>query len=254
MSYSHIDSETANALGSALDDADVSYFRDVKDIDWGQQIDGAVQTALEDSDALLVIVSPASLKSVWVPFEIGYFSAVKRPILPYLVHPSLDLPSYISNLKNVRNIDDAKEYFHSLGNQSDIVAATSTSAPQPDLRIRYSPALTHDNAGGFLHLVTIGVENHDINSVFLSNVSLLLSDGRRLQIVRDAVTGSLIRPQELRSGQRIDVRITRNDLADLRPHDIVGVLVFDQIGRQFRADPNGIQACIAELFRETAGT
>ena len=253
MSYSHIDANMANELGSAIDDAGITYFRDVKEINWGDRIDTAVQTALEDSNALLVIVSPASLKSQWVPYEIGYFSALRRPILPYLTHPSLELPSYISNLKHVGTVSEATGHFASMKEELQ-KPRSKTSAPHPDVRIRYSPAITRNSSGGFTTLVSIGAENHDINPVFISSFSLLLDDGRRMQIVQDGITGLPIAARELRPGQRLDVHITRGDFGtNLKPTNVIGVFAVDQIGRQFQGNPNHIQQCIAELFRDDEG-
>ena len=250
MSYSHVDAVLATELGSAIDHVGITYFRDIKDINWGERIDAAVQTALEDSNALLVIISPGSLKSLWVPYEIGYFAALKRLILPYLTHPSLELPSYIANLKHVGAVSDATDHFVAMKDQLQ-KPPTKTTAPHPDVRIRYSPAITQNRSGGFTTLVSIGAENHDINPVFISSFSLLLDDGRRMQIVRDGITGLHVASQELRPGQRFDVRITRGDLgSELKPTNVIGVVAIDQIGRQFHGDPNRIQECIAELFRD----
>lgn len=250
MSYSHIDAGVANELGSAMDIARVTYFRDVKDINWGERIDAAVQTALEDSDALLVIISTASLNSLWVPYEIGYFSALKRPILPYLTHPSLVPPSYISYLKHLGTVTEATAHFVAMKTQLQR-PRSQTTAPDPDVRIRYSSAITRNRSGGFTSLVSIGAENHDRHSVFISSFSLLLDDGRRMQIVRDGITGLPIASRELRPGERFDVHITRNEFgSDIKPQQVIGVFAIDQIGRQFYGDPNRIQECVAELFRD----
>ena len=50
LSYSHVDTTIANDIGAALNDLGVEYFRDVKDIEWGDRIETEVQTALEDSN------------------------------------------------------------------------------------------------------------------------------------------------------------------------------------------------------------
>ena len=71
ISYSHVDAGVADEICSLLDEAEVSYFRDVKNIDWGDGINEHLRAALLDSQSVLVIISPASLKSVWVPFEVG---------------------------------------------------------------------------------------------------------------------------------------------------------------------------------------
>jgi hypothetical protein len=248
ISYSHVDSNMAHELGSAIEHLGITYFHDVKHISWGERIEAAVQAALDNSNSLLVIISPASLKSLWVPYEIGYFSALKRPILPFLTHPSLELPAYISNLKHVYTVSEATNNFATMKDQLENPRAKQ-SAPNPDLRVRYSAAIVNDSGGGFATVFGIIAENHDIDSVFVSSFALLLRDGRRLQIIRDGVTGLPVGTQELRPGQRSSVHIRRSDLAaDLKPTDIIGVVVIDQIGRQFYADPIRIQECIEELF------
>ncbi len=253
VSYSHVDASLASELGLAIDNLGITYFRDSKDIKWGDSIDVTVQTALEDANALMVIVSPASLNSLWVPYEIGYFSALKRPILPYLTHPSLELPSYIANRKYVETVSDVTAYLSAMKNQLR-KPQTKTTAPLPDVRIRSSAAIMRKPSGKSMTLVSIGAENHDVNPVYISSFSLLLDDGRRMQILRDGISGLPVTVQELRPGQRFDVRITRQDLGiEVKPTNVVGVVVIDQIGRQFHGDSNRVQACIAELFGNDEG-
>lgn len=112
VSYSHIDSKIADEICQMLESESVTYFRDVKEIEWGDSIDLEVRSALEGSSAVIVIISPASLKSYWVSYEIGYATAFRKRILPYLTHPSLDVPSFINDLKYITSIEQAQEYFH----------------------------------------------------------------------------------------------------------------------------------------------
>ena len=111
ISYSHVDAALADEMCQCLDDEGISYFRDVKDVDWGDSIDLEVRAALEKALTVIVIVSPASLKSYWVPYEIGYALAFRRRILPYLTHPSLDIPPFISDLKYITTVEQVQEYF-----------------------------------------------------------------------------------------------------------------------------------------------
>jgi hypothetical protein len=195
-----------------------------------------------------VIVSPASIKSAWVPFEIGYFTALKRRVLPYLVHPSTDLPGYLSSLKHIATMEELSAYFSRVKNDWD--SMQNNHFPSlPNVIVRYSPGLTRSRLGNFITLVTFFVENHDTQKVFMSSVSLLLDDGRRLQITNDGLTGAAIPRQVLEPGQRMDVTITRKDLDanSIRPENVVGVVAVDDIGRRFHGDPSHLQACLAEL-------
>ncbi|OYP35628.1 toll/interleukin-1 receptor domain-containing protein [Rhodopirellula sp. MGV] len=105
ISYSHVDSQIASDISELLDAEGVSHFRDVKDIGWGQDIEGEVRIALHNCAAIIVVVSPASLDSAWVPYEIGHARALKKQILPFLTHPSLKLPNYLSRLSHINTLD-----------------------------------------------------------------------------------------------------------------------------------------------------
>lgn len=111
ISYSHVDSVIANELTAALAQLGIEYFLDVKDINWGDPITIKVRQSLASCNAILVVISPASLKSHWVPYEIGYASALEKPILPFLTHPSLDVPHYIRDLAFATTITRVREYF-----------------------------------------------------------------------------------------------------------------------------------------------
>jgi hypothetical protein len=113
ISYSSVDKKVVDELCAKLTKIGIEYFRDEKDIDWGQSISDSVIDALRESIALLVIISPASLKSQWVPFETGNAIANKLPILPLLCHPSLDLPGYLSSRRYLTDNEQAIEFFQS---------------------------------------------------------------------------------------------------------------------------------------------
>ncbi len=98
----------------ALRNSGVDYFLDRKDVEWGTDIPRRIADGLAQCDSLLVVVSPASLKSQWVPYEVGQATALGKTILPFLVHPSLDLPGYLQNYSHKVRLADVKEYFGSL--------------------------------------------------------------------------------------------------------------------------------------------
>lgn len=111
ISYSHTDSNVADAIVKELEDLGINHFRDVKEIEWGQAISARVREGLHSASAIIVIVSPGSLKSQWVAYEIGFGSGTNKRILPYLTHGSLDLPAFISDLSYVKSVDKIREFF-----------------------------------------------------------------------------------------------------------------------------------------------
>ena len=105
VSYAHEDSALVDQICERLSSAGLQFFRDTKDISWGGRISSDVQQALERAGGVVVVVSPASVKSQWVPYEIGYATALRKPILPFLTHPSIDLPGYLADLRSISDLD-----------------------------------------------------------------------------------------------------------------------------------------------------
>lgn len=116
ISYSSKDNKDANKIVKILKELGINYFRDKKDVNWGDNIPGKIKTGLSKCTDLVVIISLDSLKSHWVCFEIGGAFALNKKILPYLTHPSLanELPLYLKNFQYKTKPKDVKSYFESL--------------------------------------------------------------------------------------------------------------------------------------------
>jgi len=110
ISYSQKDFKTADSIVAVLEKLGIKYFRDVKHIEWGRSISDEVRGALERSTAILVILSPASIKSQWVSYEVGYGRALHKRVLPFLTHPSIDVPGYMGNPRHISGIPEMREY------------------------------------------------------------------------------------------------------------------------------------------------
>ena len=106
ISYSHVDKDFVKSLVKLLDKHKVPYFLDSKDITWGSSISEEIRQAFNNAEYLIVVISPASLKSSWVPFEIGLARGKNAKILPILTHPSLELPSYLSDIKYLTSLNE----------------------------------------------------------------------------------------------------------------------------------------------------
>lgn len=112
ISYSHVDKGIVEEITSFFKDNNIRYFLDEKDINWGDNIKKKINDEIsKDITHELVIISPASVKSQWVAYEIGFASAKGVTILPYLIHPSIDVPSFISEYNYVIKMDDLKNFF-----------------------------------------------------------------------------------------------------------------------------------------------
>lgn len=93
ISHSSTDKWVARQISRQLHDRGIDSFLDEKDIETGDSIDSAIQEHLADCDELLMLLSPAALKSAWVLIEIGGAKALGKRLVPILVHVGTnDLP------------------------------------------------------------------------------------------------------------------------------------------------------------------
>ncbi len=117
ISYSTIDAEVAESIASLLEVMDIEYFLDKKEIQWGDRIEGTIRKKIGDCSHLVVIVSPASVQSPWVPYEVGQARALDKILLPYLTHPSINLPSFLANLHYVSEMEGVRAFFDKLSRE-----------------------------------------------------------------------------------------------------------------------------------------
>jgi hypothetical protein len=92
ISYSRADNTHASRISEVLTRCKTEHFLDSKDIDWGGDIEEGVAAGIARSSHLLIIVSPSSLKSLWVGYEVGHAKALGKTIIPFLMYPNLDVP------------------------------------------------------------------------------------------------------------------------------------------------------------------
>ncbi len=119
ISYSNVDENAANELAGLFDQIGLQYFLDRKDIEWGSHITREIRKGLSECSHVVVVISPASLKSQWVPFEIGHAMGTGKRILPFLTHPSLDLPSYLHDFHHESCLENVERYFRGLLQPAD---------------------------------------------------------------------------------------------------------------------------------------
>lgn len=78
-----------------LDDNDLKFHKQANN---PKEITNSIQKGLSESNYMLVVVSPNTYKSPWVPFEVGYAYDIMNNNLKLLRHKEIDkdtLPSYL---------------------------------------------------------------------------------------------------------------------------------------------------------------
>ena len=112
ISYSRMDRNFVSEIETVLKEEHIQYFLDEKNIEWGGEITNTIEDAISnDITHVIVVISPASLKSHWVSYEIGYAKASGVKILPFLTHPAIDLPLFLSKYNYIVSIEQLRNYF-----------------------------------------------------------------------------------------------------------------------------------------------
>ncbi len=114
ISYSHAreDREHVRSFVSKLESRGIEYFRDTRDIRYGENIPDAVRRALERSTHVVPFLSPGSKE--WVFFEIGVASSYGKTIVPRLLHSSIQLPTFLGNPRYIASSDHEDDFIGDL--------------------------------------------------------------------------------------------------------------------------------------------
>lgn len=108
ISYAQADKSDAEALSRELEATGTSIWYD-RQIEAGSDWDSEIQSALRTASAVVLIVSPASLLSQYVNYEIGSAIGAGIPVIPVLVGHVASLPKHLRHIQAVdaRGIDSA---------------------------------------------------------------------------------------------------------------------------------------------------
>jgi hypothetical protein len=88
ISYSTKDAEVANRLTSFLESKGITFWRDTKNLEFGSpDWLKAIEEAIKQARAFVVLLSPISVESPWVTIELGYVMGFRR-------HADPDFPIY----------------------------------------------------------------------------------------------------------------------------------------------------------------
>jgi len=88
ISYSHHDSTYTEDLRVQLERAGVETWVDRGDIPPGARYRRVISDAIDDCDALVVVMSPSARDSNWVEDELDWARQQKKPILPLRPDPA----------------------------------------------------------------------------------------------------------------------------------------------------------------------
>lgn len=114
ISYSKVDRSIALEISKLLAEMGIPYFFDEKDIGWGKDVTKTIGAALTASTHVIVILSPTSVGSSWVSFEVGQAEALGKTILPYVTDSTVKIPGFLERWHYKTRIDEVSDFFKTL--------------------------------------------------------------------------------------------------------------------------------------------
>ena len=104
LSYTQQDREWAKALADRLRSENLTVWDSETELYPGDNFAAKIAEALENADAMVVLVSPDSLASQWVKHEIEFAlgsSRLSGRLIPIVVRPTEKMPWILQKLKTI---------------------------------------------------------------------------------------------------------------------------------------------------------
>jgi hypothetical protein len=128
ISHQKNDKIEAKKIAEYLIQADIDVYFDEYDTDLKIQLQNnnpkgvaqAICNGINNSSHMLVLISPNSLISTWVPFEIGFgYDKTDLGVLTLKGIPKGSLPEYARSAKIIRDIWDLNHYISTLSRKTN---------------------------------------------------------------------------------------------------------------------------------------
>lgn len=114
LSHSHQDQWLSGAIKEKIEACGIRVWLDAFDIPGGADIEERILQGLEACHECLVLLSPASVDSQWVFFEMAVARGLKKWMSPIVFHVPLEqLPIFVRSSR-VLNLNDMELYFGQL--------------------------------------------------------------------------------------------------------------------------------------------
>jgi transposase-like protein len=122
ISYQRDDEAYAKRISEYIISKGISVYFDLKDISLKfynqnnkpKQVTSSIKKGIEDSDYMIVIVSPKTMNSAWVPFEIGYaYENMEEDKMVCLKHKGIkseNLPPYLQTKQLLEGFSELSSY------------------------------------------------------------------------------------------------------------------------------------------------
>lgn len=139
LSYSRVDRDRARNLERALTDAGLQVWRDEHSIDAGTNWSQEIEKGIRRSRGLVVLLSEASVESVWVAYETAFAAGARVPVVSVVVKGTR-VPETLDRFEYVRfGVAGAAKKIDT-GIRAQARAAGTEAASSPMLFARFQEA------------------------------------------------------------------------------------------------------------------
>src|SRR5215510_13878551 len=117
ISHAHTDEPLVKKVAAVLEDIGLEVWDDTREIMHGDNLDDKVAQALQESGAMVVLLTPDALRSRWVRRDIEYAlgeQSYRKRVIPVLVgdpkdFPKEEVPWILRHLRMIKLAEHAQE-------------------------------------------------------------------------------------------------------------------------------------------------
>jgi TIR domain len=134
LSYSHKDIEIMRQVRTDLDASGFHVWTDETLVPGTESWKNSIENAIQNTHALVVILSPDSKQSVWVERELDYAHACNVPIFPLLARGDTEVSAIPFQLINVQRADIRLNYHEGIQGLITAIRQRLSGEHQPQAR------------------------------------------------------------------------------------------------------------------------
>lgn len=154
ISYQRADEEFANEIATYILSKQIDIYFDLEDNDLKlhnqaqnpKGVTEAIMKGINQAQYMLVIVSPDTYTSLWVPFEVGYAFDKKGDKIKILRHKGINtstMPDYLKVKEMLQGIDSLNQFLYSIRKENSIYEQLARKNIQSYDHFSYNPLILH---------------------------------------------------------------------------------------------------------------
>jgi hypothetical protein len=135
LSYTSEDRNTVTKIGEYIQNAGVDIYLDIFDEELQQAVSEGdpfaitkyIESGLSVSTNVFCIVSEKTVKSWWVPYEIGFGKRADKSLATLTLKDTVTIPSFLEITRILRGTRSLNNYLNELGNKSSTLLESATT-------------------------------------------------------------------------------------------------------------------------------